>query len=167
MAKLGITPFPQCRTDVPVSDLSILRDQLFAPFEQVFDNFFDNFWKSPVLDRAKSFTGYPKLDIGMENGDFVVRATVPGIAPENVSVAIKDRTVRISGSNTYKSPENSQYFVREISRRAFVREFTLPDNIPDKDPEATIKDGILVLRWELPKEVTSKEAPRNIPIKRE
>lgn len=163
MVKLGITPW----THDKVSDFPALREQLFAPFEQVFDNFFDNFWKSPVLDRAKSYNGYPKLDIGIENGDFVVRATVPGIPPESVNVSITDRTVRISGSNAEKTPENAQYYVREISRRSFVREFKLPDNVPDKDPEATIKDGLLILRWELPKEVTSKEAPRQIPIKRE
>lgn len=149
------------------------RDQFFAPFEQIFDQFFTDFWKAPVLDKLKASSGMPRMDIGTEGDYFVIRANVAGVDPDNVKVEMTpEGTVRISG-HAEKLPEEGNYAVREISRRQFVREVALPEALRSANfnncvnPEATIKNGELTLKWPLPKEVKSQVAARPISIKRE
>jgi HSP20 family protein len=145
----------------------MLRDQLFSPLELVFDDFFSNFWKNGSLDKIKATAGYPKMDIGNEGRNFVIRAAVPGVNAEDLKIELENSTVRISGrmAEEYCTPENHPYYVKELCKRTFSRTITLPENVSG-DPEATIKDGILVLKWEIPEEV-NPNAPRIIQIKKE
>lgn len=146
------------------TDPSRVRSQLFGTFENLFDDFFNDFWKEPIFGKIKSVNSYPKINVGKDENFFIIEATVAGVSPEDVKVEIKDGMVNISG--VIKESEGVKYNWKEISHREFWRAIALPDDICEKDPVATIKDGILTLKWELPKEVISKDVPRQIPVQR-
>ena len=146
------------------SNPTVLREQFFAPFEQVFDQFFSDFWDHSHMDKIKSTGTLPRMDIGTEGDNFVIHAIVAGVKPEDIHVEMLPQGyVRVSGQ-VEQLPQNGVYAYREISRRQFVKEVKLPEALKDVDPEASIKDGILTLAWPLPKGV-NKAVTREIPIR--
>lgn len=142
-----------------------LRNDLFLPFEQVFDNFFTDFFRgTSVLDKVKAQAGYPKMDVSVEGTELVVRAAIPGVKQEDIKVEmVDDQTVEISGkvSSEYSQEEGS-YHLKELTKRSFARRLSFAD--PLGDPQgAVVKDGILTLRWALP--VQKEPEKRLIEVK--
>jgi HSP20 family protein len=144
------------------SPFNVFRDDLFFPLEQGFDDFFNGFFGNSVLDGVKSGTGYPKLDATIEGEQFVVRAAIPGVKPDDVVVDVLKDVVRVSGcmSGEYKK-EDASYYVRELHKSKFMREFRLPEDVVG-DPIAEIKDGILTLKWKYDAPVVEK--PKRIEV---
>jgi HSP20 family protein len=147
--------------------IASLRDDLFFPLEQQFDKFFRDFFSDrSVLDRTKSSAGYPKVDLVKENNEFVVKAAVPGVDPNGVNVEIlPEGILRISGqtSEEYRSPQDSNYYVRELRMTRFSRELSLPDFI-EGDPQAKIKDGLLTLRWKCKPKILEQPKVKQIKV---
>jgi HSP20 family protein len=150
---------------IPV--LASLRDDVFFPLEQQFDKFFRDFFSDrSVLDRVKSSGGYPKVDMVEENNEFVVKAAVPGVDPKAVNVEVlPEGVLRISGqtSEEFRSPQNSNFYVRELRMTRFSREFSLPDFI-EGDPQAKIRDGLLTLKWQCKKKEADQPKVKHIKI---
>lgn len=152
--------------------VSRLRDDFFFPVQQHFDKFFEDFFKGANLDSITATSGYPKMDVVVEGDEWVVKAALPGVQPENVKVEVipdhTRKTLRISGkmSEQYQSPDDATYYVRELKMSAFQRQLSLPEWVED-DPQATIKDGILRLSWKMPKTPDASPATKVIEVKRE
>jgi HSP20 family protein len=150
-----------------LNSLVSLRDDIFFPLEQQFDKFFRDFFSDrSVLDRVRASGGYPKVDLVQENDEFVVKAAVPGVDPKSLNIeVIPEGLLRISGQTAeeYHSPQNSNFYVRELRMTRFSREFSLPDFI-EGDPHAKIKDGLLTLRWKCKPKVPEKSKIRNIKV---
>lgn len=144
---------------------STIRDDLFFPFEQVFDDFYMNFFRgTSVLDKVKAQSGYPKMDITVESNEIVVRAAIPGVKQEDIKVEmIDDQTVEISGrmAEEYSQHEGS-YHLKELTKRSFARRINFVNPIGDPQ-DAIVKDGILTLKWLLPK--TKEPEKRLIKVK--
>jgi HSP20 family molecular chaperone IbpA len=154
------------------------RVELFRPFEQVFDKFFDDMFSSRNLpDLVKSKGMYPKIDIYSDDQNWVLEAHCPGVAEENLTVEItreaspqqdlrstvnEVNVVTISGRmEDSRSTSGTNFHLKELSRSAFVRKVALPSFLDDK-PTATMKDGVLKLTWDVP---TKRATPsRVIPI---
>jgi HSP20 family protein len=147
-------------------DLSHLRDSFFFPIEQVFDNFFDEFWGASKTFSRSGFN-YPKMDVTITGDDFTIRAAIPGVDADEIKVEVIDGVVRISGemSEEFKSEEQN-YYVKELCKRKFSREVQLPEDVVDDNPEASLKNGILTLKWKT-KIKEEKTKPKIIPIKTE
>jgi HSP20 family molecular chaperone IbpA len=137
-----------------------VHNQLFSPFQDVFNEFFDDFFGDRRnLDKTKSGVGYPKMDIVTEGDYWILKAAVPGVDPDALKIELipgesvvannsGHALVRISGemSEEYRSPDNATYSLRELHKSSFRREVMLPHYI-EGEPEAKVKDGILTLRW--------------------
>jgi HSP20 family protein len=143
-----------------------LRDTFFLPVERAFDRFFDEFWGAPkVTGYMKSNLHYPKMDVGIKGDEFVMTAAVPGVSQEEIKVEVlPDKIVRVSGemSEEFRS-DDSELFVKELCKRKFAREWALPSEVEDENPIATLKNGILTLRWKM---TNKKKLPETkvIPI---
>jgi HSP20 family molecular chaperone IbpA len=58
-----------------------------------------------------------------------------------------------------------KYAIRELKKSSFSRTISLPSWVQD-DPDASMKDGILTLKWPLPKsEEPEKPVARKIAIR--
>ena len=105
-------------------------------------------------------TNSPRTNL-MENGDnFEVRAELPGISKDDISIKIQGNYLEISGKRTIESPEGYKAHRNERSATTFSRSFTLPDEVDVEKVDAALKDGILYLT--LPKSEAAK--PRLIAI---
>lgn len=143
-----------------------LRDELFHPYESIFNKFFDEFFTQDEFKVGKAFTtGYPKIDIYEENKEWVLQASIPGVNPDDVNLEIKENnTLVISGKMQEEGDLRSTptYLIRELKRSHFSRSIKLPDNL-DGDPTANAKDGILTLKWKM-KDAATPDAVRKITI---
>lgn len=156
-----------------LSDFSLLRDDLFFPLQDTFDGFFQSFFNTDGLfNSVKGKAGYPKMEVGIEGNEWVIRMALPGVKQEDLIVQVdetKGKVLHIQGqmAEEYQSPKESQYFVRELRKSKFVREIPLPDGLIG-DPDAVMKDGILTLKWQKPAaEGSGSFAIKQIKIKTE
>ncbi len=105
-------------------------------------------------------TNSPRTNL-MENGDnFEVRAELPGISKDDISIKIQGNYLEISGKRVIEKPEGYKAHRNERSSSSFSRSFTLPDEVDAEKVDATLKDGVLYLT--LPKSEAAK--PRQITI---
>ena len=163
---------PRQRRTLLDDPLFSFRNDIFLPIEQHFNAIFDEFFAGKSLDSVKGKSGYPKLEAGIEGDKFVVRVAVPGVDPEDLEVEIdmeKD-VLRISGqmSEAYQSPPDSKYVRKELVKREFHREISIPAELGDR-PDAVMKDGMLCLKWDTPEWITEQqESPtRRIHVRTE
>ena len=160
-----------------------LRDELFFPIQLQFDKFFEEFFRGTNVGSVVATGSYPKMDILVEDDKWKIKAAIPGVNPDDIVVEMvptmsptesiygvdtKEMTLKITGkmSEEYQSPEDAGYYVKELKKSSFQRQIKLPDWIKD-DPEASFKDGMLVLSWDMPKETSENVESRRIDIKKE
>jgi HSP20 family molecular chaperone IbpA len=164
------------RSSLIRSDFPHLRDAFFSPVELAFDHFFDEFFSTPVLGFAKSNVHYPKMDIGVQGEEFVIRAAVPGVEPDALKVEVLPVScpppyyiLRVSGemASELRSEEDEGLYVKELCKRKFSREIPLPENVLNESPVAILKNGVLTLKWKLAKKEAIKEQVKRILIQSE
>jgi HSP20 family protein len=110
-------------------------------------------------DHAREWT--PAVDLIRENGHLVVRADVPGIKPEDISIEVEHGVLSLSGKHEDTEEKTDERFVRRERRYgAFSRRMPLPEGVDPKKIKAVTRDGVLELTIPLPKEPA--EAPVSI-----
>ena len=95
-------------------------------------------------------TEMPQLDVYETDDHLVVKASVPGVKPEDIDVTLAGDVLTIKGE--FKSEEKigkRNYLRQERRYGSFVRQVTLPAGVNSDKVQATFEHGILTL--ELPK----------------
>jgi HSP20 family protein len=127
----------------PFAELAELRMR----FERLFEDF---------EGRGRAWT--PDVDMVRENGHLVLRADVPGIKPEEISIEVNEGILTVSGKHEEAKEEAAENYVRrERHYGAFTRRLPLPDGVDPKKIKASTKDGVLEVTIPLPKEVAKPE----------
>jgi HSP20 family protein len=102
------------------------------------------------------------VDVVENKDDFIVKASVPGINPDDLDISYADDILTIKGEiksdNEYKE---NQYHLRERRHGTFTRSISLPTKIKGDAIEASYQNGVVILR--LPK--TEEVKPKRIAIK--
>jgi HSP20 family protein len=102
------------------------------------------------------------VDVVENKDDFIVKASVPGINPNDLDVSYVDDTLTIKGEvKSDNEIKEDQYHLRERRYGTFTRSITLPVKIRGDAIEAGYQNGVLTLR--LPKAEEVK--PKRISIK--
>ena len=103
----------------------------------------------------------PTADISETDNAFEIRAELPGVAKDDLSVSVKDNFLTLSGEKRLENSEDKQNF-RRVERRygSFQRRFTLPPDVAVDDIKADYTDGVLTLS--IPKPEVAK--PTEVPI---
>lgn len=103
----------------------------------------------------------PAIDIIDRDGEVLIRAEMPGVRREDISVSLEENTLSIKGEIKEETEkEGIGHTYSERKWRAFARSINLPVKIRAAEIKATLKDGLLCVR--LPKEV--EHQPRKIKI---
>jgi HSP20 family protein len=131
----------------PTREMVTLRDSL--------DRFFDERFFTPMFGTETTNETIP-LDIVEEGGDLKVKASVPGVQPQNLHVEVVDDRLHIWGeAKEDKERKDEAYYLREHRYGRVERTVTLPYSVNSDKAKAEFKDGLLSLT--LPK---STETPR-------
>jgi len=102
------------------------------------------------------------MDVAETEDEYVIKATVPGVKPEDVQVMIQGDTLMIRGESGDGEEESKggRWHLRERWRGAFQRSVTLPTPVDPDKAQSHYEHGTLTLT--LPKSEQSK--PRQIKI---
>lgn len=103
------------------------------------------------------------LDVHESEDAYTVRASLPGVKPDDVQIQITGDTVTIRGQTQEHREEKrgEQVILRERRSGVFMRSFTLPALVDADKAEANIENGELTLT--LPK--TQEARPRRIEVR--
>ena len=102
------------------------------------------------------------LDVRVIDNHFTVKASIPGIKPEDLEISFNENTLMIQGESKEEHvDENERYHLRERRYGRFVRSVTLPVPVNSDEIDAQYDNGVLTLT--LPKAEEIK--PRKINVR--
>lgn len=103
------------------------------------------------------------LDVSESDDAYTIKASLPGMKPEDVQIQIVGDTLMIRGQTREDREERrgDQVLMRERRMGSFARALTLPMPIDADRVEATFENGELTLR--LPK--SQQAQPRRIQVR--
>ena len=97
----------------------------------------------------------PLVDIIEQNGEYLVKAEVPGVKKEDLKVRVEDGTLQITGERKSGKEDKGLKFHRvERFYGSFERSFALPEDVDPTRVTSEFRDGILQVH--LPKSLTTK-----------
>lgn len=97
------------------------------------------------------------LDVSESEETFTVKASLPGIKPEDLDVTFNNNTLTIKAEvKSEEEKEGTQYHLRERRYGSYVRSITLPRGIRSDAIEASYEAGVLTLTLPKMEEVKPK-----------
>ena len=139
----------------PFRELATMRDTMERLFDEpLFEPM--RLWPRPQGEFK------PALDVVEEEGAYIVKASPPGVKPEEVEITVTDNRLTLKGEvKEDKEVKEENYHLRERRYGSFLRTMTLPTGVDTEKVEAVHENGVLTLR--LPKSATVK--PKKITVK--
>jgi HSP20 family protein len=121
----------------------------------------DRLFEAP-LQRTSEFLGWtPAFDAYEEKDNFVVKAELPGMKKEDISVSLHDGNLIVSGERkTETKGDGAEVYRAERFFGKFQRSVALPATVATSQVKAEYKDGVLTVT--LPKSEEAK--PRQIEV---
>lgn len=148
--------------------MSLTRRQSFedmASLREAMDQLFDEAFtvRAPRRTRpnggARTTYRLP-VDVYETADEFVVEAIIPGVDQDEIILEFEDGNLIVSGKVPARTNESATYHLRERWHGHFERTLAFPTEIEADIIEATLENGVLVIR--LPKTAAAK--PRQIPV---
>jgi HSP20 family protein len=125
------------------------------------DRMFDNSFFGGQMDWPQEFTQNLALDVVEKEDEFLVKASIPGINPDDLDITFANGTLTIQGeTKDEQEKQEERYHLRERRYGSFSRSISLPTTIDADHIEANYDKGVLTLR--LPK--TEEVRPKRIAI---
>ncbi len=102
------------------------------------DRLFDTaFLGEPGEREWPSFVDSLPLDVSETEDEYVVKASIPGIKPEDLEITYSGKTLTIKGEfKAEQEKEDVHYHLRERRYGAFARSLTLPAAVKSEAIEA-------------------------------
>lgn len=137
--------------DRRVLELDALRREM--------DRVFNDFDRAPPTARSAR-TSWPRIELADDGSALVLRAELPGLTDKDLKIQIDANTLVLQGGRNLAAPEGHDVHRRERSAYEFTRSFTLPVKVDADRAQASLKNGVLMLR--LPK--SPELQPRQIKV---
>ena len=127
---------------------------------RMMDRMFDSAFDRQLADWEPEAWSIP-LDVVEDEDAFVVKASLPGISPDDLDITFDNNTLTIQGEvKKDEEIEEARYHLRERSYGRFTRTITLSRNVDADRIEANYEKG--ELRLNVPK--TEESKPKRIAI---
>ena len=141
--------------------------------ERWFDRMVEDFWRRPFpsLLRPERWwpaeTGMmmrmPAVDVYEDKDHVVIKAEIPGLAKEDISVQVTDSTLMIKGEKKREEEvKEDDYYRCERAFGAFTRAVNLPCDVKADQVKASFKNGVLEVR--MPKTEEAKKKAITVKI---
>ena len=126
------------------------------PFSSEFNRLFNT-----LFDESRSQRWVPAMDLVEADDHFLLKADLPGLGEEDVTIEIRDSALTIAGERKaeHEQRERGWYRVERATGR-FSRSLTLPEGIDPDAVRASFDKGVLEV-W-IPKPEQRK--PRRVQI---
>jgi HSP20 family protein len=132
-------------------------------FQDEMNRLFDQFFRGGTSEEAgggaRAWT--PLVDIYETDDALILKAELPGVSKDDVSIEIHNNTLVLRGRRKHEAEVKEDHYHRvERAYGTFQRSFMLPTLVDQEHVQATYQDGVLELR--LPKSEAAK--PKRISI---
>ncbi len=139
----------------------------FDELEHMFDELLQRrFFNPPWFPRFKVFEQgdvSPSVDMFEEGDELIIKAEIPGMCKDDISVDFSGDIITISGEKTAEERTQRKDFYRlERSFGAFSRKLRLPVEVDLDKTKASFVDGVLEIR--MPKSEIEKQKVRKISV---
>ncbi len=145
--------------------MSVIRWEPFSAMDDVLKRFPAWFGRWPRLP-ATFETGTdwaPSVDISETEGEYLIRAALPGVKKEDAKVMVKDGMLTLSGERQQQEEHKDEKFHKvESFYGNFSRSFALPESVDEKAICADSKDGVLTVH--VPKIKVEAKKPTTIKV---
>lgn len=130
-----------------------------ATLRQTMDRIFEDVWPRRF---ALNGDAYFPVDLFETNDEVVVKASLPGVRPEDIDISVTGQTLTIKAETAEEHEEKSQnYYRRERRTGTFMRQLQLPSEVDSAKADARFEHG--VLRLALPEAEAMK--PKTIKVR--
>lgn len=137
----------------PVREFMTLRDAM--------DRLFDDAFTRPITNMSGGYAG-PAIDLYQDANEVVVKASLPGLKPDDVQISVVGDVLTLRGEFKEESEKKeATYHIREHRQGSFERSIRLPTTVQTDKAHADFENGVLTVA--LPKAEEVK--PRTISIK--
>jgi HSP20 family protein len=146
---------------------NMVRWDPFSDMDRVFSRIVPrSFGSRPRLswrgDGGTKFEWSPSADISETDKEYLVRAELPAVKKDDVTVTVDGRMITIEGERKQEKQEKNEKFHRvESFFGSFSRSFSLPENVDTANIKCDSKDGVLTVH--IPKKQI--ERPKTLEIK--
>jgi len=127
---------------------------------EAMDRLFDDAFTRPLS--LSGVSAAPAIDMYQTDDEVVVKATLPGLKPEDVDITVTGETLTLRGE--YKQEEeqkNAHYHIREQRSGSFERSLLLPTDVKADKAVADFENGVLTISMPIAEEVK----PKTISVK--
>ena len=140
----------------PFRDLRRMHDEM--------DRLFGSLWPTGDGDLTQTAAWLPAVDMYEEKDQVIVKAELPGVKKEDLSLSLTEDTLTIKAQRKFEHEEKREGFFRMEGRYgSFQRTLELPVPVKTDAIKAEYKDGILKIV--LPKAEAAKTREIKIDVK--
>ena len=88
------------------------------------------------------------LDVAQEGDNIIVKASVPGVKPEDIDVSIENDVLTIKGqTKEEREQREGNYLMRERRSGSFYRALRLPDTVDSDKAQPHYENGVLSITF--------------------
>lgn len=139
----------------PFRDMVTLREAMNRLFEESLVRPREGF-------RVPSPSAGLSVDIYEKENELIVKAAVPGVAPDDLDITVTGDVLNIKGELSQQDEvAEEHYHRREFRYGSFCRSVRLPVEVDVNKVDATFKDGVLTLNFPKPE----AQRPKSIAVK--
>ena len=146
--------------------MHLIRWEPFAGMDQVFNPLFPNlFGRFPryLGSGDANYDWAPPVDISETDGEYLIRASLPGVKKEDAKVMVEDGMLTLSGERQQQEEQKDEKFHKvESFYGSFSRSFALPEAVEEKAIRADSRDGVLTVH--VPKIKVEAKKPTTIKV---
>jgi HSP20 family protein len=106
----------------------------------------------------------PAVELNEQNGDYELKAELPGVDKDNINVEVSDDAVTIDAETKKEEKEKKgNVYSSEFRYGKFVRTIHFPSEVDNNNAKADFRDGILTIT--VPKSRVEQTKTRKLEVK--
>ena len=137
----------------PFREVEAMRERMARMFEDLWGR---------SEERESTMVLTPAMDVIERDNEYEIRASLPGVKPEDVDITAAGNTLTIRAHRKEEHEERSEnYLLRERRAGMFSRTITLPEQVNLDQVQATLEHGVLTVM--VPK--SEQARPKRIEVR--
>jgi HSP20 family protein len=144
--------------------MNVIRWDPFGGMDEMLNRFPSMFERWARLSGVSEKAGWsPSVDISETEQEYLIRASLPAVRKEDVTVTVEDGMLTLSGERRQQQEQKDEKFHKlESFYGNFSRSFSLPERTDTSAIRAESKDGVLTIH--VPKTKTEAKKPTTIKV---
>lgn len=146
--------------------MRVINWEPFRDMDDVFDRFVAESlrrWPRQAAEARQAHDWAPAADVSETEAEYLIKADLPEVRKEDVSVTVQDGVLTLSGERRQEKREETEKLHRvERVYGSFARRFALPENADEQGIRAESRDGVILIH--IPKVKVVQPQPRQIEI---